>query len=246
MAKATLLEVLNKVQENLGEVKSSAGTLTSLSGINLLIFNTINEILYELASDYRFQQLEIDVNITFSSGVSTYTATGSGSAAIMQWDKDSFIYDNSKKIQYMTPQNFDRNYTKQTSEGVPNVVTYWGGFFRPYPIPNASAASKTLKMRAWRVPTLYSTATSTGTSWIPEGFDLTLLANYVTFKVLHYTQNPEMDVYYRKVFGDGRIEGQLDKMKRLYGSPEVLDENLMVEPIGDVRINGIIQPEITG
>lgn len=243
MAKATIVEVLNKIQENLGESKTGAGSLSSISGLALLIFNTLNEVLYDVANEYKLQPNEVDISITMVTGQATYTA----SLSLTDFDKDSFKYNYSQPLSYYTPQKFDREFNTQTNTGIPQIIYYWGGFFRPYPIPAASESGKIMKFRAWRVPALYSIANTTNTSYMPEGYDVTLLANYVTWKILSYKQNAEANTYALKVFGDGKMmEGQLDKFKRTHGSPQILDDNIVVEPMENSGLNGFVQPPISG
>jgi hypothetical protein len=226
MAKSTALQLVNKILSNLGE--SQLSSLTGLSGISLLVFNTLNEVLYEIAFEYKYSPLEEDGTITLLTGTSTYTVP----TDMYAFDKDSFRYNEEKEVKYYTPQRFDREYVTQTNTGIPDKIWKWKDYWRPYPIPSSSANNKTIKYRYWTFPTTYATATPSGTSWIPEGFDITMLADYVTFKIMHYKHNEEAPIYYAKVWGDGKEnEGSLARFKRLYGSPDILDENLMVEPM---------------
>jgi len=244
MAKSNALQILNKVQSNLGESYTSAASFSSISGLSLLIFNTMNEVLLEIAEDYKYMDLEADISIPLVTNTATYTA----SLTLTDFDKDSFNYNDERHIPYFTPQKMDREFPVKTSTGVPRVAWYWGGYFRLYPVPAASESGKLLKFRGWKLPDLYSTASTAGTSFIPEGIDLTLLANWVTFKVLAYKSNPEAQVYYAKVFGtsDGKMEGQLAMYKRNRGSPQMLDNSIMVETMEGNYRDGIIQPPISG
>lgn len=227
MAKQTALQLVNKVLENLGET-SNLSVLTSLSGISLMVFNTINEVLYEIAFEDRYSPLEEDGSIVLSTGVTTVSVP----TDMYAFDKDSFRYNEEQKVYYYTPQRFDREYHTQTDTGIPDKVYKWKSFWKPYLIPSSSANGKTIAYRYWKLPTILSTAAATGTCWIPEGFDLTLLCDWVTFKILHYKHNEEALVYYGKVWGDGKEnEGNLATFKRLYRSPDILDENIMVEPM---------------
>lgn len=230
MAKATLLQVINKVLENLGE--SQVTVTTSLSGLSLMVFNTINEVLYDIGFNDRLRPLETNVTMTLTSNVSSYAVP----TDIFSFDKDSFIYNSEQEIVYYTPQRFDREYKKATDTNVPNKIYQFAGYWYPYPTPNTTAHGKTIKYRAWKYPTIYDTATATMTSYIPEGFDLTMLADYVTFKIMHYKENPQAQVYYGKVFGDGRNnDGSLDKFKRLFRSPDLTDGSIFVEPMENQR-----------
>lgn len=242
MAKQTALQLVNKVLNNIGE--SSISTLSSVSGLALLTFNTVNEVLYDLAHEYRLQPLEADGTITLGSGTSTY----SYAADQMAFDKDSFRYDNAKNLEYYTAQRIDRSFISQTDTGVPQIIFSWRGYFKPYRIPNSAAHGKIINYRYWKLPTPISTASDAGTCYMPEGFDLTMLADYVTYKILHYKHNDEAQLYYQKVWGDGgQNEGSLAKFKQIYGSPLLLDTEIFTEPMeGSGPARGMIQNPITG
>lgn len=244
MAKSNALQILNKVQSNLGEPYTSANSFATISGLALLIFNTMNEILYELATEYKFQQNEVDVSIPIVPGTNTYTA----SVSLVDFDKKSFSYNGTAPIPYYVKDRIDREFPVKTNTSIPKVVYLWAGFFRVLPIPATSESGKTLQFGGWRVPTLYDTASTAGTSWIPEGVDMTLFTDYVTFKVLAYKGNPEAQVYYAKVFGtvDGKIEGSLSKFKRNHGSPQLLDNSIMIEPMEGNSRSAFVQPPISG
>lgn len=230
MAKATLLQLINKVLSNLGE--SQLTVTTSLSGLSLLVFDTLNELSYDLGFNDKVRPLETNVTMTLTSNVSTYAVP----TDIFDFDKDSFIYNDDSQVVYYTPQRFDREHKKATDTNIPTKIYQFAGYWRPYPTPNTTAHNKTIKYRAWKYPTLYATATATGTSWMPEGFDLTMLADYVTFKIMHYKENPQAQIYYVKVFGDGKDnEGSLSKFKRLFRSPDLSDGSIMVEPMENQR-----------
>jgi len=233
MAKQTLLQMLNKVLSNLGE--SQITVTTSLSGLSLLAFNSLNEFLYDVAFKDRFTPLECDGSMTLLSGTATYTKP----TDLFAFDKDSFRYNDNTEVVFYTPQRFDREYKAQTDSGEPNKIYQWAEYWKPYPIPNLTANSKTIKYRYWKNPVIYSTATATGTSWIPEGFDITLLADYVTYKIMHYKENAQAPIYYAKVYGDGREnEGSLALLKSLFRSPQIADGSIFVEPMENTESNG--------
>lgn len=244
MAKSNALQILNKVQNNLGESLTGAASFASISGLALFIFNVMNEVLLEIAEDEKLMELETDVSIPLGTNTSTYTA----SVTLTDFDQDSFNYNDERHIPYYTPQRMDREFPVKTATGIPRVAWYWAGKFRLYPAPGASEAGKSLKFRGWGLPTLFDTASSAGTCFIPEGYDLTLLANMVTFKVLAYKNNPEAQVYYARVYGtsDGKIEGQLNVYRRKHSSPQLLDNSIMVEPMEGRGRSGTVQPPISG
>lgn len=233
MAKATFIDVMNKVLSNLGETQISS--VTGLTGISLLVFNAINEFLYDICFSDKFTPLEETGTITLVSGTASYDKP----TDLFDFDKDSFRYNNSTEVVFYTPQRFDREYKSQTDSGEPNKIFQWKDKWNPYPIPNASSHSKTITYRYWKNPVIYSTTDKTGTAWMPEGFDLTLLADYATYKVMHYKENAQAPVYYAKVFGDGRTnEGSLAKLKSLFRSPQIEDGSIMVEPMENNTSSG--------
>ena len=225
MAKRTALQLVNKVLQNLGE--SQETVLTSLTGLSLLVFDTINELLYDLAFEYKSKLLEKPGTITLTTGIGTVALPSD----FFDADRKSFRYDESKAIAFFTPDRMDREYPIQTSTGIPERIYRFAEVWNIDPIPSSGANAKTIKYRYWGLPTILETATPTGTCWIPEGFDLTLLCDYVTYKIMHYKHNEEAAVYYSKVWGDGRLnEGSLSKFRTLYGS-EIAEGNIMVEPM---------------
>lgn len=237
MAKQTLLQLVNRVLGNLGE--SQVSSTTTLSGISLMVFNTINEVLYEIFFSEKLRPVETVCTITLTSNISTYAID----TGIFDFDKDSFIYNGQTEVEYYTPQRFDRETKSATSTGEPSRIYQFGGYWRPYPVPNSVADGKTITYRAWRYPVVMNTDTATMTCDMPEGFDITLLADYVTFKIMHYKGNEQANLYYGKVFGDNRNnEGSLDKFKRLFRSPDLSDGSIMVEQMENKNNNS---PRVT-
>jgi len=231
MAKQSALQLVNKVLANLGE-SSNLTVLTSLTGISLLVFNTLNEVLYDLSQEENghWKPLEDTGTATLTSAVTTYAKPSSAA----DFDRNSFRYNGTSSLTYYTPQRFDFERLNSTESGIPDKLIDYGGHFRPHPVPNSAASTKLITWRQWILPTPLSTATPAGTCWIPEGFDLTLLADLVTYKILHYKHNEQAAVYFTKVYGspDGRQRGSLDKFKAMWRSPDLLDgDNIMVASI---------------
>jgi hypothetical protein len=247
MAKFNVLQVLNRIQENLGENRSTG--LTALSGMNLLIFNTMNEVLYEISQDYKYDFLETEFSFPLVTNTATYTSTQTIGMFDFDRSTGSFRYNEERPIPYFSWQRFNREFPTRTSTGVPSLIYYWGGYFRPYPIPASSENGKIVYFKGWTHPTMFSTATATGTCSLPEGFEITLLADYVTYKILHYRGNPEWQIFYNKVFGssDGKIEGSLNALKRLHGSPVIDDGSIVAEQMNSSGYaGGFVQRPITG
>jgi hypothetical protein len=232
MAKQTALQLVNKVLANLGET-SNLAALTSLSGLSLLVFNVINEAIYEIAQENngKWEPLEEDGTITLSQGVTTYSSPSD----MHSFDKDSFRYNRYTQMKYYTAQRFDREYPTayyDTNSSIPDKIHRWKTYFKPYPIPSLSAHTVPIAYRYWKNATVLSTDVPTGTTWIPEGYDLTLLSDLVTYKIMHYKHNEEAAIYYAKVFGDRQEnEGSFAKFKSMFASPDLLEENIMVEPM---------------
>lgn len=221
MAKLNALQLLNQVLQNIGE--NTVSDLTSLSGIKLLAWDALNEVILDLATDDHWRPLEATGTTTLLTDTYTYTEP---SDILGEPDKDSFRVDDKSdsNIELLTPQEWDALYPEgigTSKTGQPTKVTRYGSVFIYNKRPTASENGKIVYFRYWSIPSLLSTATSTGTCWIPEGFDRTVLVNLATFKVLHYKQNEEAAVYSMKVYGspNEKLEGSLDKMRKAYRSP---------------------------
>ena len=225
MAKLTAIQTLNAVLRNIGEAQ--VASITALTGIQLVAWDKITEAMQDLVTDQntRWSFLESLGQVTLSTGNNAYTITGltSGSDMMIE-DKESVrSSDSGRRIPYKTPQEWDAMYPK----GITTDATGYPDFYTKYAnqfVFNKQASSvqntKNIDFRYWKLPTYFATATSTGTTEIPEPFDRTLLVALATLKTMTYLGNPEASVYKVQVFGNDRdIEGSLDKMKRLFTSP---------------------------
>jgi hypothetical protein len=78
----------------------------------------------------------------------------------------------------------------------------------------------------WTIPVQLSTGTSSGTCWIPEPFDATVLVNAVVARTLEHLRSDEAWDVKKRVFGDinsrniSEREGTLAKMFRIHASPK--------------------------
>lgn len=240
MAKAIALSIVNQVLSNLGDAQIS--TLAGVTGSALLAFNAVNEGIYEISQEGLFQPLETATSFAIVTGTTTYAKPSS----VMAYDKDSFRYNESKQVTYMAHRAFDRKYPSQTSTNVPAVVYDWQGNFNVYPIPPVSENGYLVKYRAWAIPTPLSTASDSQTSWLPEGFDIGLLSDWATKKVLHYRHNEETGIYGTKIWGEERQDGMGDqgsisRLKNLYLSHTIEDGNIMVEPMEERTSGWFVQ-----
>ena len=230
MAKQTALQLVNQVLNNLGDVQVT--TLAGITGAALFAFNCLNEGIYDIAFEFPNQLLETNASFAIVSGTATYTK----SAALYLYDKDSFRYNENKALDYKASKIFDLEYPVQTDTGVPRVIRDWQNMFWAYPVPAVSENGFLVKYRAWQLPTPFNTSTDTATCWMPEGFDLTLLSDWATKKVLHYRHNEEETLYGVKIWGeergDGRgDQGNMSRFQNLYMSHQIDDGSMMVEPM---------------
>jgi len=237
MAKANALQIVQQVLYNLGDAQIT--TLNGITGAALSAFQAVNEGIYEIAFESLFQPLETATFFTVATGVTTYSKP----STIFAYDKDSFRYNEGQQnFKYKAHRWVDNKYPCQTNTNIPMVVYDWQGNFNIYPIPPISENGYLVKYRAWVIPTLFgigaptSTATDTATCWLPEGFDIGLLSDWATKKVLQYRHNPETQSYHIKIFGEERNDGQgdqgnLSRLKNLYNSHTIEDGNIMVEPM---------------
>lgn len=226
MAKMTALQVLNQVLQNVGE-DSTLTSLTSLTGIQLTAWNKIREALQDITTDQnvRWDFLESFGVVSLSTNNYSYTITGLTTGSdMLEEDRESFKQpDTGRNLKYITPQEFDAYYPKGISTdtvGYPSFFTKYANSFIFDKMATADENGKLVNFRYWKYPTYYSTSTSTGTTELPEPFDMTLLVALATLKVLTYLGSSEASIYKVQVFGNGSdIEGSLDKAKRILTSP---------------------------
>lgn len=230
MAKLIALDALNEVLRNIGE-ETVAG-LTSLSTLQQLCFNKLNEAIDEICTDEntRWQFLESLGAVYMTTGNYKYTISGltgtSTGSDMMREDRESFRqYDSGYNIKYITPQEFDDLYPKgitTANEGYPDRYTKYGGYLVFNKMAGTTQNTKLIDFRYWKQPLKYETATYTGTVDFPEPFDKTLIIALATMKALIYLGNDEAAVYKQYVYGDGRyVQGSLDKCKDIYASPDL-------------------------
>lgn len=227
MAKLNALQALNRVLKNIGEAEVAA--LTSLSSLQALAFDKLNEAIDDVCTDEntRWQFLEKlgRVEMTTANYQYQITALTSGSD-MMREDRESFSQaDSGYNVKYITPQEFKALYPKGITTavtGYPDKYTKHAGYLKFNKRATATQNTKYIDFEYWKLPTKYSTATATGTIDMPEPFDLTVIVNLATMKVLAYLSNEEAAVYKAHVYGDGRdAQGSLDKLKDIYASPDL-------------------------
>jgi len=225
MAKLTALEVFNAVARNCGE--STVVGLTSLSGIQNVIWEKIIEAIQDISTDEntRLSFLEAEGEIPLTTGNYKYQiSTLAKGSDMMSEDKESFrIQEIERNIKFKTAQEWDSLYPGgigTTRLGYPDEYTKYAGYIVFNNQATANENGKIVYFRYWKTPAYYSASAPTGTADIPDPFDRTCLVALATLKVLAYLGNEEAAIYRLQVFGDGRdIEGSLDKMKRIYSSP---------------------------
>lgn len=215
MAKITAQTAVNDVLTKIGEPTVSG--LTSLTGIELLAFNTLNELIYSIGAESMWQPLETFGTITMTSNTATYAEP----TDMVTEDKDSFIVpDNSDTITLLTPQEWASLYPKGVSTstvGWPTALKREQGYWFLNKTPGATQNTKTVQFRYFKIPTIYTTATATGTCWFPEGMDYAVLCNLATYRLLHYKGSPEAQYYRSIVYGTGpNDEGSLATMRKRY------------------------------
>lgn len=220
MSKLTCLQAVNMVLKRIGEPTISA--LTSLTTIQLQAFDNLNRALEEIAQDETLNVLETEGSVTLLTSTSTYTPPADYRSLAIQSVQQR---DTGKILNVLTANEFNLSFPKGVTTdmtGYPGAMTELFGKFHFDRFPTAAENSKTIKYRYFQIPTLYSTETSTGTSYMPEGYDATLLADYAAWLTMSYMGHPEAQEYYIKVFGDPRNrapEGHLSKFKRRYSQP---------------------------
>lgn len=199
MAKMTNLELLNGILVNIGEPQ--VASLTSLSGIQLVAWNKLNEALVEVAHMGNWLPLEGTASFTMSTASNYYAvATDMENEDVLSFT----IPSNNSNLSYLTPIEWRLAYPN----GVGTATTGWpthmmreNGNFYVNKYPSTSQHGSAIHYRYWKLPTALTTATTTTTCWFPEGFDRTVLINLATYKTMMYKNSPEATFYYQIVYG---------------------------------------------
>lgn len=226
MAKLTTLELVNDILRNCGE-RSDLSSLTSLSGIQNVVWNKLIEALNETCSDgeAQWQFLEDFGEVPLATGQYRYLISGLASGSDMQReDPKSFTQaDSGNKIVFKTPQEWDElfpNGIQTSSTGYPTMYTKFGGYIIFDKYATAAENGDIVSFRYWRHPTYPATGSPSATLDVPEPFDRLVLSPLATMKTLIHLGNEEAVAYKLMVYGDGRdIEGNISKMQRMYASP---------------------------
>lgn len=227
MAKLSALQTYNEVARNCGE--STVTDLNTLSGLQNVIWNKIIEAIQDICTDEEAQLsfLEDSGEIPMTTGNYQYLISDLTSGAdLLKEDEKSFRQsDAGQKITYLTAQEWDAKYPDGIGSdrvGCPTEYTRYGGYFVFNKQAGTTENGKNISFRYWKLPSYYDTSTPAGTVDIPEPFDRTCMVALATLKVLTYLGNEEASVYKMQVFGDGdKVEGSLDKLRRIYCSPKL-------------------------
>lgn len=220
MAKLTALQALNGVLKRIGEAEVSS--LTSLSVIQQQAFDNLNRALQEIAQGVNLKPLETQGSVTLATGTSTY-ALPSGFSSISEYSFRS--QDTQQLIPLLTADEFDAKFPQGITSarvGYPEFVTVVFSQLQFDHVPTSTENNKIIYYRYYANPTLYSTSTATGTSYVPEPYDNTLLVNYATWLTMSYMGHQEEMKYWSYVFGepgDRKPEGLLTVFKRRYAQP---------------------------
>jgi hypothetical protein len=224
MAKLTVLQMVNNVLQNLGE-PSNLTALTGLTGIQREVFDALNDgvVVISEYSNGQLIPLETIGEITLANGTKTYAVPGSFRIE----DERSFRCASEEQlVPFVSPEEMDAKnpHISATGDiGYPRAVTRFGDKFRFDKFGDTNVAGDKIYYRFWKLPTIFSTSTATGTSWIPEGWDRSVLVNWATYKVMLDHGKPQATHYFQKVFGvDGTEDvprGSLGRMIRQVRSP---------------------------
>lgn len=216
MAKATSLQLTNAVLKKCNQPVVSA--LTALTGMQLTCWDALIEAMKEIynLADWKF--LEARGTFTLGSATSTYTwATDVARANLYSMRE----VEQDTIIEYLEPDEFELLNPEVDKVGMPGKFTDYLGVVNFDRIPGANEASKLVYYRYWKLGTVPTTSSTTGTCDIPQEFEDDMLVNLATFIALKFAGDPEAESYYIKVFGDGRTPGKLQLMKRQYQSPRL-------------------------
>ena len=227
MAKRTSLEIFNKVLTNIGEPTVSA--LTSLTGLQIVVWDKILESIYDVATEAQWRPLMGTASLALVTGTNTYAISTD------LWTEDIYSFrqpDSNITLDLSNDIEWDLAYPSGISSsshtGYPTKIRRRNDidYYELNAFPTTAENGKKIPYRYWKRPTLWTTSSTTGTCWFPEGFDDLVLVNQATYKVLAYKNNPEAQEYWyrvngRRLPGGDMEEGFLSKMKRIYAHDAV-------------------------
>jgi len=151
------------------------------------------------------------------SNALVFSAAGSAKIDVERKQKGNILYKTTDEWDQLLPEGVRSDRT-----GWPDSIAYVRGRIEVDHIPTVTEKGKVIEYRYFQIPTLFSTSTSTGTSFMPEGWDQTVLHDYATWMTMQYMGHPEMNDYYFKLFGDPRNkqpEGEVSRFKRAFSQP---------------------------
>ncbi|RLC40437.1 MAG: hypothetical protein DRH51_05565 [Candidatus Coatesbacteria bacterium] len=215
MAKETNLNLVNFVLKNLGETTIS--TLSGISGTELLCFDKINEVIWDVLTKYKFRFMQANGSITLVQDDWDYDYPSD----CLVVDPESFVYpSDGTKLDYMTPADFYRKYPKAPDDserktGAPRIVFEDGDYIYIYAMPDSGHAGNKVYFRYWKKPTLFTTSSNDQTSDFPEPFDRRILVAGATYKVLAYQGDEENQRYL------GEYSDALGDLIKMYGDPKL-------------------------
>ena len=210
MAKLSVLNIINEVERNVG--LSTSNTLSTITGFRYKIWQWLNQELLKLSINHQWKPLEETGTITLIEDTQVYAKPSD----MIYVDKYSFIYNESIKVDYRSTQEIDQLYKDQNKDGTPYDIYEYGSNFIIPVNPTSSIAGNIITYRYWKLPTALDINVDTATTWIPEGFDRSVLIPLVSARALQYRRNDEYSEYNKDVYARN---GSLSSMKRVHGSP---------------------------
>lgn len=225
MAKKTALQIFNGVLHNMGLPEVTV--LTSMDAFNLVVWDKIQESIIEIANmPVRWQPLMGTGTATMTTGTNSFAAP----TDLLQEVIDSFrVPDNTDVLEFKTEQEWDADYP----DGIQATDTGWPGkikrrladnMYELDKYPTATQNGKKVYYRYKKMPVLLSTATTTGTCWIPEQYDDLVLVNLATYKMMMYRglANEARDYWMRLFVDTPTYDCYLTQMKSIYAAiPQV-------------------------
>jgi hypothetical protein len=223
MAKMTLLQCMNEILKRCGE--SAVTQTATLAVLPQQVFDNLNRVITELAQDTNFKPLETQGTLTLVTATDTYDPPVDFNTLVLQSIQNPNADNVNVNINCLTPDEFDQFYPiarRVGREGYPVAMTYYLDHFLLDSKPQASLNGKVINYRYFKMPTLFVQGTDSGTCWVNETYDRTLLCDYATWLTMEYIDHPKASYYHVKVFGDPNNrspEGELSKFKRAFGAP---------------------------
>lgn len=232
MAQRTVLQLFNRLMQKTGQ--STVTDLGGMSGLQLESYWLLQEAVYELYAEDRWQFSEADGTINMQAATKYATCPND----LRDIAELSFFNRKTDKgVKFVSPDRWDKMWRdagrewRESGSGDIGTITAWGRKFRLNKKPTTNASGSLIDYRYWvKGTTLGTTATAynaTINAFPPEAEEA--LLSLAAKKVMQRRGSPESVTHHLDYYGGRsptgeRQDGHLQRLQRMYRSKTEADE----------------------